>query len=102
MDEIAGLKGMLAIELSAMSPETAAWVTEEDPRVQIACTESQLKIEIVNANLDTVIEQRVALTDAVTSDLKRFLSLTIIELLAASASGGPESKAPPSPEVMFL
>jgi hypothetical protein len=100
MDEMMGLKGMLAIELSTMSPETAAWVAKRDPRVEIACTTTQLKIEILDANLDRVIEQRVALTDEVTSDLKRFLGLTITELLAACAAGEilPNGEAPRPPE----
>ncbi len=97
--ELSGLSTILAIELDALSAQTAEWLERYRPEVRLRCDGTILDVQVVDPGSGRFIGQHLDRGSDLKSDMARWVSLTIVELIASRATI-PEKKRElePTPE----
>lgn len=94
--EFRSLAHLLAVETSASSPETAAWIQQHRPQLSVRCVERAIRISLEN-NTHTILSERaVHRGEAIARDMPRYVALAAVELIASVASVLDTSSAQPT------
>jgi hypothetical protein len=92
--DLSGLPGILAIELGALSAETAEWLAANRIEVQLRCDEAKMVVQAIEPLSGRFTGQHLESLEDMKNEMARFVALTIVELIASRATN-PEKAEPP-------
>ena len=95
--DLEGMQRLLNIELKSLSRQTAEWLMETHPAIEMRCSHDLLHVEVRDPSSGRFVGQSIERHGEMQKDLKRFVALTLVELIASSAADGQKQNPVDSP-----